>query len=213
LKINYIPLIFRLNQIIKMKHFKFILPLILILFSCSNDSVQTTENTKLELTVKDENNIPVDNVQVKLYASQADCNSDSNILQTLTTDVNGKVTFENLQSITYYWNTVNACYDYSAGNTISPITSNTLNQLSTNITSSFTGGISIQNNNVYDYSVTYTGPQNGTITVNTNDYNILYYLPIGNYLLEMTPINSPTPTTSQVNLTVNCGLETGFIIN
>ena len=53
-----------------MKHLKFILPLFLILFSCSPDADDSVENTRLELTVLDESSAVIENVEVKLYASQ-----------------------------------------------------------------------------------------------------------------------------------------------
>jgi len=85
-----------------MKHLKFILPLFLILFACSPDSDDTAENTRLELTVLDENSTALENIEVNLYASQEDYDNDTNLIATSITNANGKVTFENLQPITYF---------------------------------------------------------------------------------------------------------------
>ena len=109
-----------------MKHLKFILPLFLILFACSPDSDDTAEDTRLELTILDENNQPVENVEINLYTSYEDYLNYTNIVQTLVTDVNGKVTFENLEAITYYWETFNNCYIADIDDSVNPITSNTL---------------------------------------------------------------------------------------
>jgi hypothetical protein len=196
-----------------MKHLKFILPLFLILFACSPDSDNNDENTRLELTILDENNQPVENVEINLYTSYEDYLNYTNIVQTLVTDVNGKVTFESLEGITYYWETFNNCYIAGIEGSVNPITSNTLNSFTTNIDSNFFGNISISNNSVYDYNLTYTGPVNGTIRVNALTSESLISLPVGIYAFERTPINSPNPTTIQNNITVNCGIETMFNFN
>ena len=196
-----------------MKHLKFILPLFLILFACTSDNDDTNENGRLELTILDENNLPVENVKINLYTSFEDYMNGANILESLFTDINGKVTFENLQGITYYWETLNSCYQSAIESTINPISTNTLNSFSTNIESVFFGNISISNNTIYDYSITYAGPENGTIIVNSFGNGRLEHLPVGSYVFEKTPINSPSPTTTQDNITVNCGIETIFSFN
>ena len=196
-----------------MKHLKFILPLFLILFACSPDSDDTAENTRLELTILDENNQPVENVEINLYTSYEDYLHYTNIVQTLVTDANGKVTFENLQGITYYWETLNSCYDSAFEGTVNPISNNTLNSFSTNIQSHFIGNISITNNSIYDYNLTYSGPESGSIRVNAFSSESLISLPVGIYVFEKTPINSPNPTTTQNNITVSCFIDTMFSFN
>jgi hypothetical protein len=196
-----------------MKYFKFILPLIFILFSCTTDSVQTPENTQLELTIKDENNSPVENSEVKLYASQDDMNNGVNIVQTLTTDVNGKVTFQDLQAIKYFWGISKQCYADAENNSIDPIISNTLNTFSTSQPTNNVGYISILNNTVNEYSFTINGPSPST----TDAFNImpntptllLYEWEIGTYSYSYTQVGSSTITTS--SFVLDCG-ETKYIV-
>ena len=91
--------------------------------------------------------------------------------------------------------------------------SNNVGVIVPRIDSNFFGNISISNNSVYDYNLTYTGPVNGSIRVNALTSESLISLPVGIYAFERTPINSPNPTTIQNNITVNCGLETMFNFN
>lgn len=198
-----------------MKHFKFILPLIFILFSCTTESVQTPENTQLELTIKDENNIPVGNSEVKLYASESDMNNGTNVVQTLTTDVNGKVTFQNLLAIKYFWTIIGQCHSDTQDNSINPITSNTLNTFSTQQSTNNVGYISILNNSAYEYSLTINGPSAST----TETLNIMPNTPTllldswetGAYTYSYTQVGGSTTTTGSFML--DCDETENIVIN
>ncbi len=185
-----------------MKHLKFILPLFVILFACSPDSDDTAEDTRLELTVLDENSTALENVEVKLYATQEDYYNDTNLIATSTTNASGKVTFENLQPITYFWKTISECYlENGLNNTINPIEENSLNQVSTNIYAFFYGNIIISNGSSYDYQVNYSGPENDELIIPAGTSVELNLLTSGLYSFQMTSsVNSSNHT---VNL--NCG--------
>lgn len=193
-----------------MKHFKFILPLIFILFSCTTDSVQTPENTQLELTIKDENNIPLENSEVKLYVSEDDMNNGANVIQTLTTDVNGKVKFQNLQAIKYFWTTSKQCYANTSNNSTNPIINNTLNTFSTLQESNFVGRIGIINNSSYEYNVTLAGSNSVVYNMQPGGLSILLVDQYtGTYNYSYTQVGGSTTTAS--TFVLDCG-ETEYIV-
>ncbi len=198
-----------------MKHLKFILPLFLILYACSPDSDDTAEDTRLQLTVLDENEVALENIEVKLYATQADYDNDTNIISTSTTDATGKVTFENLQPITYFWKITADCYlENAVYNTVNPIVDNTLNLFSTNLTSNFRGDLILKNNTSYICSVVYTGPVSDTEMIAPGLTLYLEGWDSGVYNFEITPIEGPNQgQTTYQTLTLNCGSQALFEIN
>jgi len=198
-----------------MKHLKFILPLFLILFACSPDSDDTAEDTRLELTVLDESSTALENIEVKLYTSQEDYDNDTNIIATSTTNANGKVTFENLQPLTYYWKTTADCYlENAIYNTVDPIVGNMLNLFSTNLTSNFRGDLIIKNNTLYTCNVSYTGPISDSHLVATGFIIHLEGWDTGVYNFEITPTEGPNQgQTTQQSLTLTCGGQALLEIN
>lgn len=199
-----------------MKHFKHLLPvIILLIISCSTDDSTnlTTATTRLELTTLDENDVAIENVEVKLYASQLDYDNDTNVIETLMTDTNGKVTFDNLQPITYYWKTNIDCYlENNDHNTNSPIISNTLNQYTTNLNSNFIGDFHFINTTPYVYDVYYTGPESGqSIPVGILHVYMIGW-PVGVYTFTLIPQSGPNPTITQT-VTLDCGGTTIIEIN
>lgn len=196
-----------------MKHFKLILPIILILFSCTNDSVQTPENTQLEITVLDEDNLPIENSEVKLFLNQQDSDNNTNIIQTLTSDANGKVTFNNLQSISYFVKANKTCYLNGILNTI-PLTNNTLNQYSVNAIDNFIGNIRVVNNSADEYIFSITsGSTSTTSTFNlqSDDQLTLGNWVAENYTYSYTQVGGTATTTS--SLAVECGGTSNIVIN
>ncbi len=191
-----------------MKHLKLILPLFLILFACSPDADDTIEDTRLELTVLDESSAAIENVEVKLYASQEDYDNDTNIIATSATDATGKVTFEKLQSITYFWKTTADCYlENAINNTVNPIVGNTLNLFSTNLISNSFGDIAIVNNSSYDYEVSYSfdGANYSIITSTPSFANIIEGVPSGIYYFVLTPLDGPITTPIYLTEILECG--------
>jgi len=188
-----------------MKHFKFILPIIFILFSCTTDSVQEPENTQLELTIKDENDMPLENVVVKLFATEDDLFNDENIVQTLNTNANGKVLFNELQSIKYYWRTNIECYSVNLiDNSTNALTSNTLNQFTLNLAENFIGDITVQNTSPYEQSVVITGPNNYSFNILAGGSVSLTGCPTGSYTCVNTPIASPNPIPITLTFELYC---------
>jgi len=200
-----------------MKHFKFILPFIFILFACSPDSEDTsedtTENTRLELTFLNENSVSLENIEVRLFASQEDYENDTSVIETLTTDTNGKVIFNNLQPITYYWRITANCYvDGFTYSTPTPLTNNTLNTFSSTLNNH--GSLEIINNTSYDQYIEYVGPKNGSILVNAFDRATINNLTSGNYNIGITTIDSPINWPSPAGpITIECGSEEQLRIN
>lgn len=196
-----------------MKYLKFILPLFIILFACSTDADDTLADTRLELTILDESNAALENVEVKLYASQEDYENDTNIIATSTTDVSGKATFGNLQPIIYFWRATIDCYlENAIHSTINPIVDNTLNLFSTNLTSAFMGEITIINPTNYNYTITFTGPENGNLNALSNENYIFTNLPTGTYTFNITPESGPNANYTQTEI-LECGENFLLIIN
>lgn len=193
-----------------MKHFKFILPLIFILFSCTTDSVQTPENTQLEITVLDDNDAPIDDSEVKLFSSQEDFDNDTNAIQTLNTNANGKVIFDNLQAIPYFVKITKSCYLNGFINT-NQITNNILNQYSVNVVNNFNGDITIENNTVYECSFTLTGPTNNSYNILPGEQVILEDWVSGDYTYEYILIGGSATDISTFNL--ECGGFANVSIN
>ena len=197
-----------------MKHFKFILPVIFIIFSCSNDSDDRVQSTQLELTVLNEVDVALEGVEVKLYSSEVDYNNNNNEVETLLTDVNGKVVFDNLQSITYYWRTNFSCHSENNNyNSIIPITNNTLNQFSCNINSTFIGDLNIENNSLYSYNVQYTGPESGSLILAPGSSYTISDITSGVYTFTFESIGSPFPVSLQQTITIECGNTAFLTIN
>lgn len=192
-----------------MKHLKLLLPfLFILLIGCSSDdsTSKTTATTRLELTTLDENDVAVENVEVKLYTSQTDYDNDTNVVETLLSDVNGKVTFDNLQPITYFWKTSIDCYleNNLNNNTVNPILENSLNQFSTNLTDNSLGHIYFGNFTTYDYTVNFTGPQNFGLIVTPDIFQSVNFFPAGVYTFTISPNSGPNPTYTQIE-TLECG--------
>lgn len=191
-----------------MKLNKLLFPILFILvIGCSTDdsTSKTTATTRLELTTLDENDVAIENVEVKLYTSQTDYDNDTNIVETLITDVNGKVTFDNLLPITYFWKTTTDCHlENAVYNTIDPIINNTLNSFSTNLTSNFIGEISIFNNTVYDYTLSFTGPINLNVNLSPNTFYAFTDYPSGTYTFNITPDSGPNSSITQTEV-LECG--------
>lgn len=193
-----------------MRLIKFILPFIFIFFSCSRDSDETVQNTRLELSIFDESNTAVPNAEVYLYASQNDFNNDTNIIQSLTTDSAGKVTFENLQAMTYYWKIYSECkINNDVNNSTNPISANSLNPFSIHLTNNNTGNVEIRNISAFDFDVNYTGPETGSVTVSANSSVFINILDAGEYIFTSIRTDGGVPP-SPYSYPVYCG-ETGYI--
>jgi hypothetical protein len=192
-----------------MKHFKLILlPLIFILFSCSSDNDDTTQMARLELTILDENNLPIENATVNIYTSSEDSYNGINVSQSLITDSNGKVLFEDLEQIVYYWEIFDNCYNFTYGNTINPLLGNSLNTFTSN-TYGASGFLNVNNVTDYDYNINLIGPQNRSFIINANSTYSVDNLPNGNYTIERTRIN-PTSAVLQNDFEITCGATIEF---
>lgn len=199
-----------------MKHLKFILPLVFILFSCSNDSNDSNQeaNAILELNVFDSNNEQLSNVTVFLYDNLADYNNATNPVRELNTDFNGKVVFENLDTVTYYWSINSSCYATDGINfsTVNPLINNSVNSFSTNLLNIGSGSIQVVNGSAYDFTVSYTGPENGSTIVAANSSLSIENLDIGSYIFTCTK-NGPSSIPLVVPARVNCEQSTLLSIN
>lgn len=150
-----------------MKKITFILFTLFVLSACSSDT--TTEpimpvNTKLELTVFDENNNPITNQQVKIFLTENDYLNNINSQGISNTNSGGKVLFENLSNNIYYWKIGDICFiNNDDTNTINSLTPNTTNTFTVNLTNNQKGNLTIQNNSTSTYVY--------TLAVAANDIN------------------------------------------
>ncbi len=131
------------------------LNILLVLFSaltffnsCNSDEESEPLTTKLELTVKDNTENIVPNATVKLYSTLTDLNNQTNqIGATQHSDIDGKVTFNNLSAQNYFWLAENECSNNINGvfMTSEALTPNITNVLTTDI--SGTGTLKFVNDN------------------------------------------------------------------
>jgi hypothetical protein len=91
------------------KYSLFALAVIFIMFnSCKKDDQIST--TALKIRNIDEQGNPIPGVTISLYKSLDDMENQKNqIGSTLTSDANGEVTFDGLESIKYYWFAQKGC--------------------------------------------------------------------------------------------------------
>jgi len=84
-----------------MKYFISLSLLLLLLSSCSKDTIETTT---LEIWVKDESGRPVPDAKVTLHRDKLDWANWDNALDTAFTDTRGRVLFTEIQPLQYYFN-------------------------------------------------------------------------------------------------------------
>ena len=189
-----------------------LLGLLLVLFisitSCKKDNPPPTT---LEIKLVDNVGNPVSGASVNLYNTLSDFENNSNVISSKTSDVDGKVTFTDLNSKVYYWFASIGCLNNynGAGFTATPLTANTNNSVTCVLTS--TGTLIFTNNSSDPYQVY----NNGTLMFVANPgttytYN---YKPTANYIIRVVQVSgyvfTPTDLTfDQVTLT--CGQTITF---
>ena len=191
-----------------MKNLKIVMLLALmipILFiGCKKDSTPTP--TSLELTLTDNLGNPISGASVKLYSSQTDWSNGTN--QVGTTQFSGalgKVDFNNLSNIKYYWFAEMDCKNNVNGAITSTLalTSNVNNPF--NVILSSTGTLTFVNTSSNPYQIYINGTAsytlNGGTTLNVN------YMPIGSYSLRVVQLSgyAISPTDKTYTGTLNCG--------
>jgi len=191
---------------------------LLFLNSCKkdDDDVQptpTTIPTSLELSLKDNLGNNVSGASVKLYSSESDLENGTNqIGSTQTSDASGKVKFNELSNIKYYWLAEKDCQNNVNGavTTTSVLTANTVNSLNVILTTTGTLRFVCTSTNPYRIFINGTAAfdMDGGTTRN------LFYAPTGSYTIRVLQLSgfviTPTDQTYSGNVTCGQTLTTTF---
>jgi hypothetical protein len=180
-----------------------------IISSCSkDDDVQPVQpvQTSLELTLKDNLGNIISGAAVKLYSSQTDWNNGTNQVGTTQfSDASGKVKFNNLSNIKYYWFAEKDCQNNVNGavTTTSALTANVNNTLNVILTSTGTLRFVSNSNNPYRIFI------NGTVAfdMNGNTTQVRNYMPTGSYSIRVLQLSGYvfSPTDQTYTGTLGCG--------
>lgn len=135
-----------------------VLILTILIISCNKDD----NNTKLELTVLDEHGSPARDFDVDLFGNVDDWKNRFPFLQTAKTNENGVVTFDNLNSIKYYFKAFKGCINNNLSYvSIEPLKTDYINTLTIRVQE--TCHFTITNNSGDNYRVYYDGIPQYTI--------------------------------------------------
>jgi hypothetical protein len=191
-----------------MKTIKYILFLVtIIIFSiigCKKDRISTT----LEIRVVDEQGIYVNGASVKLFKTQSDMENDTNQFgATQMSDVNGKVTFNNLGTDIYYWFAEKGCLNNVNGITTTPaLDLNVTRVVSTTL--SGTGTLKFINQSTSPYQVYINGYP--LLVANPGTSYSYVYVPVDTYYLEAIQVNGTTDKTYSGAITCGSTLTFSF---
>lgn len=175
---------------------------LVMLSSCKKEPTPTS----LELLLKDELGNIVSGASVELYSSETDWNNASNqIGTTLTSDALGKVVFNNVSNIKYYWFAEKDCKNNVNGaiTSSSALTSNIKNTFNIILTS--TGTLKFVSTSNYQYRIYINGVATYDMNGGTTQYR--YYMPVAAYSIRVLQLNGYviSPTDITYTGTLNCG--------
>jgi hypothetical protein len=181
---------------------------LLMFYSCNNeDEVVTTPNTSLEIIVKDESGNNVNNASVKLFTSETDLNNETNqIGTTLLSDSDGKVSFNNLSPVPYYWIAKKDCNNNlnHVFSTNSSITENTNNTRETTISISNLGTLKLVNSSNKTFNVQVMNSAVNDFSMNGNTTRYIYGLSVGAHMVFVNPSDGSSPFQQFVPI-ITCG--------
>lgn len=172
--------------------------------SCEKNDVKLTP-TSLEVTLKDNLGNIISGASVKLYSSLTDWSNGTNEVGTIQfSDASGKVKFNDLSNIKYYWFAEKDCQNNVNGGktTTSALTANINNTFDVILSS--TGTLKFVNTSSNPYRVYINGTafdMNGGIT------QFKYYMPIGSYSIRVLQLSGYIiyPTDITYTGTLGCG--------
>jgi hypothetical protein len=175
---------------------------LVIVNSCKKEPTPTT----LELSIIDEFGNIVSGASVELYSSETDWNNASNqIGTTLTSNALGKVRFNTVSNIKYYWFVEKDCKNNVNGTitSTSALTANINNTFNVIITS--TGTLKFVSTSNYPYRIYINGVVAFEMNGGTTHYE--YYMPIGSYSIRVLQLSGYviSPTDLTYTGTLNCG--------
>ncbi len=172
--------------------------------SCSKE--EAPPPTSLELTIQDNIGNITSGATVKLYSSQSDMKSDVNQIEsTMTSDATGKVKFNGLSNIKYYWSAEKGCMNnvYGTNTTTSPLTLNVNNEVNVIMSGTGTFQFICSSNNPYRIYL------NGIHAFDINGNSIIDsdIMPTGSYSVRVLQLSGYLvyPTDETYNVTLDCG--------
>ncbi len=150
-----------------------LLILILGIFACNKDE----NNTKLELTILDENGNPAKDFKVRLYGNFDSWNYDDLYLKSERTNDKGIVTFENLNIIKYFFRASKGCQNNNLGYvSIDPIKTDTTTRFTLQVQETCHCTVSNVTNNKYEI---YFNDVSKFIISGNSSKELYYAFPIG----------------------------------
>ncbi len=192
--------------------FSIVLTGLMTLGSCKKDSDETlipsgSEETSLELRLTDNLGNTVTGASVKLYDSATDwANGTNQIGITQYSDIYGKVTFNNLAPIQYYWLAKKDCKNNVNGGvtTTSSLTKGRKNTLGS-ISLTSTGDLKFENNSKNPYKVYINGKFSFQVSGLSTKYQ--NHLPIGDYSIKVVQVSGYAlyPTKQTFSPSLACG--------
>lgn len=198
---------FKPNLMKLIKCILFATTVILLSFTgCKKDD--TISPTTLEIRLIDEQGIYVTGATVKLYKSLADLQNQENQLGTTqTSDTNGKVTFSNLDAVTYYWLAAKKCQNNMNGiHTTQALEPNKTRVVTTTLTGTGTLELTNQSQDQYEVYI------NGYLLL-TADAGYLYnyiYVPADSYYIEVLQVGGSVYKTYEGTITCGSTLKITF---
>lgn len=194
-----------------MKNILFAFSFVSLLLSCSNDADDNLSSTPnqiaIELEVLDNGSLPIENVEVKLYSSVSDYNNDSNVIETLLTDQNGKVSFGNLIPQQYFWKITKTCYiNNNSNSTPSNYNFSSNNSFQITMNDYNYGNLEVSNLTNVDIRVNYyrSGVFVNYIDVSSNSQGMVNDLEAGTYSIYLQNLSTSNPIIQTTPLSISC---------
>lgn len=178
-----------------------------LFISCKKEETNNPApgNLQLQVIVKTATDTPVPGATVKLYPSENDWNSGTNIIQTKTTGPDGAALFSGLNSQRYYWLASDGCLNngYNTRSTPNPLTANIVNEAETIIDAN--GSIKLNNTSIDSFRVFINGLQHSEM--NGKTVQTIKYKEVGNYNIRVLQMHGyvSTPIDQTYTGAVTCG--------
>lgn len=182
-----------------------------VMNSCKKDQLLTP--TSLVLSLKDNLGNAVSGVSIKLYSSKTDWDSGSNqIGTTQISDSSGKVKFNGLSNLKYYWLAEKDCQNNVNGLVTTAVALKANVDYTINVILSGTGILKFVSTSGNPYRIFVNGTDSFDMNSGTTQYK--YYMPAGTYALRALQLSgyaiSPYDSTYSGTLTCGSTLTTTF---
>ncbi|PBJ12772.1 SpaA isopeptide-forming pilin-related protein [Flavobacterium sp. ACN6] len=178
--------------------------------SCDNDNNEIAKAT-LELKIKDEVGNNIKDAKVTLFSTKEDFESKSNPLGILTSDNDGKVIFDNLDTEKYYWFVEKECKDNRNGKFSSELAlKGNVVEREGIIISDKTSNIEILNSNNIPLSVNINGGE--YFIVNAKQYIEVPGFGLGKYTITWKNEAENIPIKMGSVEIANCGFSSALVV-